>query len=355
MADAARRKVRMLAVGAALVLVLAAAAIGGYALLKQNYLAPGPARATVRLKVRQGETLREAFGQLAGEGALRNPREVELYLRLRRVQPRVEFGVYDIPARSSPAQIVRMFAEGRVVLDRITAVEGTTFAQFLSELEADPDIEHTLRGLSGAAIMAALGAPGENPEGRFFPSTYIFSPGTSDLTVLRMAYDKMSTVLAEVWSGREPGLPLTGPYQALILASVIEKETGVADERARIAGVFVNRLRRGMPLQSDPTVIYGLGRRYDGKIHTRDLTTDTPYNIYTRTGLPPTPIALPGLPSLLAAVHPEATPDLYFVATGKGGHHFSRTLAAHDAQLRRYLAQLRLERRQAERHRRSHP
>lgn len=355
MADSARRKLRVLAAAAALVLLLAAAAIGGYALLKQNYLAPGPARATVRLKVTQGETLRDVFAQLAGRGALRHPREVELYLRLRRAQPRVEFGVYDIPARSSPAQIVRMFEEGRVVLDRITAVEGTTFAQFLSELEADPDIEHTLRGSSGEAIMAALGAPGEKPEGRFFPSTYIFSPGTSDLTILRMAYDKMSTVLAQVWSEREAGLPLTSPYQALILASVIEKETGVADERARIAGVFVNRLRRGMPLQSDPTVIYGLGRRYDGKIHTRDLTTDTPYNTYTRSGLPPTPIALPGLPSLLAAVHPAPTADLYFVATGKGGHHFSRTLAAHDAQLRRYLAQLRLERREAARRKRGHP
>ncbi len=356
MADAPRRKLRRLAAAAALVVVLAAAGIGGYGLLEQNYLAPGPARGTVRLKVTQGETLRDAFGQLAGRDALRHPREVELYLRLhRRVQPRVEYGVYDIPARSSPAQIVRMFEEGRVVLDRITAVEGATFAQFLRELEADPDIEHTLRGVSGAAIMADLGAPGEKPEGRFFPSTYIFSPGTSDLTILRMAYDKMSTVLAQVWSERGADLPLASPYQALILASIIEKETGVADERARIAGVFVNRLSRGMPLQSDPTVIYGLGRRYDGKIHTRDLTTDTPYNTYTRSGLPPTPIALPGLPSLLAAVHPAKTRDLYFVATGKGGHHFSRTLAAHDAQLRRYLAQLRLERREAAQRKRGQP
>ncbi len=355
MADSARRKLRVLAAAAALVLILAAAAMGGYALLEQNYLAPGPARETVRLKVTQGETLRDVFGQLAGRGALRHPREVEWYLRLHRVQPRVEYGVYDIPARSSPGQIVRMFEAGRVVLDRITAVEGTTFAQFLSELEADPDVEHTLRGLSGQAIMADLGAPGEKPEGRFFPSTYIFSPGTSDLTILRMAYDKMSTVLAQVWSERGADLPLESPYQALILASVIEKETGVADERARIAGVFVNRLRRGMPLQSDPTVIYGLGRRYQGKIHTRDLTTDTPYNTYTRSGLPPTPIALPGLPSLLAAVHPAKTRDLYFVATGKGGHHFSRTLAAHDAQLRRYLAQLRLDRRAAARRKGARP
>jgi UPF0755 protein len=156
-----------------------------------------------------------------------------------------------------------------------------------------------------------------------------------------MAYERMAAVLATVWQQRSPGLPFDTPYQALILASMVEKETGVADERARIGGVFVNRLRRGMRLQSDPTVIYGLGSGYDGKIHTRDLTTDTPYNSYTRSGLPPTPIALPGLESLLAAVHPENTADLYFVATGQGGHHFSQTLAQHDAALRAYLQRLR--------------
>jgi UPF0755 protein len=155
----------------------------------------------------------------------------------------------------------------------------------------------------------------------------------------------MAAVLAKVWQQRSPGLPFDHRYQALILASIIEKETGVADERARIAGVFVNRLRRGMRLQSDPTVIYGLGSAYHGTIHTRDLTQDTPYNSYTRAGLPPTPIALPSLESLLAAVHPDRTQDLYFVATGKGGHHFSRTLAQHDQELRAYLARLRRQQR----------
>ncbi len=349
MPELVRKMPRRLLIGA--VLLLAAAAAGGYALLEHNYTAPGPSAAPVRLNVTAGESLHEVFTQLAGSGALRHPRAVEAYMRLRGIEPRIEIGVYDIPAHASPAQIVRLFIEGRVVLDRITVVDGTTFAEFLHELDADPDIDPTLRGRSSQQIMAALGHPGESPEGRFFPSTYVFSPGTPDLTILRMAYEKMSSLLARIWRRRGTDLPLKTPYQALILASMIEKETGVRGERRRIAGVFVNRLRRGMKLQSDPTVIYGLGSRYHGVITVRDLTTDTPYNTYTRGGLPPTPICLPGRRSLQAAVHPDKTRDLYFVATGKGGHHFSRTLATHDAQVRRYLAQLRLQRARAGRRR----
>lgn len=343
------------AVALIVVLVIAAGVAVGFKALQRHYLAPGPAATVVRIKVNRGETLHQVFGELAQRGVMTRPRAVELYLKLQRLRPRVEFGVYDFPPHSSPAQIVQMFEEGKVVLERITVVEGSTFAQFIGQLAAAPDVEHTLRGQSDQAIMADLGHPGQNPEGRFFPSTYNYSPGTSDLTLLRMAYQRMSTVLAEVWSRRAANLPLATAYQALILASVIEKETGVPDERAHIAGVFINRLRRGMPLQSDPTVIYGLGSRYQGVIHSRDLTTDTPYNTYTRTGLPPTPIALPGLACLQAAVHPAVTDDLYFVATGQGGHHFAATLAVHDAQLRRYLAQLRRQRREAERRQGAQP
>ena len=341
MLDLLRGKRRLLLIGA---LVLAAAAAGGYALLERNYTAPGPSAEPVRLNVTAGESLHEVFAQLAGLGALRHPRVVEAYMRLRGIEPRIEIGVYDIPAHSSPAQIVRLFVEGRVVLDRITVVEGTTFAEFLHELDADPDIDPTLRGRSARQIMAALGHAGQNPEGRFFPSTYIFSPGTPDITILRMAYKKMSSMLTRAWRGRSAALPLKSPYQALILASMIEKETGVADERARIASVFVNRLRRGMRLQSDPTVIYALGKRYHGALHAADLAVNSPYNTYLHAGLPPTPICLPGLASLRAAVHPDHSRDLYFVATGKGGHHFSRTLAEHDVQLRKYIRQLRLDR-----------
>ncbi len=325
----------------ALVILAILAAAAGYTLLSESFRAPGPGAAAVALKVAPGESTRAALTSLAGLGAVAHPREVELYLRLHRRIPRIEIGTYDIPAHASPADIIRLFDEGRVVLDQITVVPGATFADFRRELDASPDVAHVLRGRSDAEVMAALGHPGENPEGRFFPDTYRFAPGTSDRTLLAMAYERMAAMLAKVWQERSPGLPLEGPYQALILASMVEKETGVAEERARIAGVFVNRLRRGMRLQSDPTVIYGLGSRYDGKIHTRDLTADTPYNSYTRSGLPPTPIALPGLESLLAAVQPEQTDDLYFVATGEGGHHFSATLAQHDAALKIYLERLR--------------
>jgi UPF0755 protein len=275
---------------------------------------------------------------------------VELYLRLQRRIPRIEIGTYEVPAHASPAEIIRMFEQGRVVLEQVTVVEGTRFADFRRELDAQPEVAHALRGKTDAEVMSALGHAGESPEGRFFPDTYRFAPGTSDLTILAMAYDRMAAVLTKAWEQRGAGLPFDTPYQALILASIVEKETGVADERARIAGVFINRLRRGMRLQSDPTVIYGLGTQYDGTIHTRDLTTDTPYNSYTRAGLPPTPISLPGLESLLAVMHPDQTDDLYFVATGQGGHHFSKTLAEHDAELRIYLSRLREQQQAATRH-----
>jgi UPF0755 protein len=347
MPEAAPRRGRMAALVLLALVILAAAA--GYALLSENFRAPGPAAAALELKVSPGESIRAVLADLARRGALAHPRAVELYLRLHHRIPRIEIGTYAIPARAAPADIVRLFEEGRVVLDQITVVPGTTFADLRRQLDSRPDIAHTLRGRTDAEVMAALGHPGENPEGRFFPDTYSFAPGTSDLTILQMAYGRMAAMLAKVWQQRSAGLPFDTPYQALILASIIEKETGVADERGRIAGVFVNRLRRGMRLQSDPTVIYGLGSRYDGKIHTRDLTTDTPYNSYTRAGLPPTPIALPGLESLLAAVQPDPTEDLYFVATGKGGHHFSQTLAQHDAELRVYLQRLRAQQQAAAR------
>lgn len=339
--------------GRAAVIVLlglvVAAVAAAYVLLGEEFHAPGPAATAVRLKVSAGESTRAVLERLAGLGAVAHPREVEAYLRLHRRIPRIEIGTYELPAHASPAGIIRMFEQGRVLLDQVTVVEGARFADFRHELDAQPDVAHVLRGKSDAEVMRALGHPGEDPEGRFFPDTYRFAPGTSDLTILAMAYERMSAVLAKVWEQRSAGLPFDTPYQALILASIVEKETGVADERSRVAGVFVNRLRRGMRLQSDPTVIYGLGSQYDGTVHTRDLTTDTPYNSYTRAGLPPTPISLPGLEALLAAVHPDQTDELYFVATGQGGHHFSKTLAEHDVELRVYLARLREEQQAAAR------
>ena len=230
-----------------------------------------------------------------------------------------------------------------MVLEALTIVEGSTFAQLRQELASDTDVVTTLAGKSDAEVMAALDHAGDFPEGRFFPDTYRFAARSTDVEILKLANASMQRVLDEEWAERAEDLPFSTPYEALILASIVEKETGLASERARIAGVFVTRLRAGMRLQSDPTVIYGLGTNYDGELRTRDLTTDTPYNTYTRAGLPPTPIALPGREALRAAVRPDVTGDLYFVATGAGdgAHHFSKTLEEHNAAVKQYLTRLR--------------
>jgi UPF0755 protein len=323
-----------------LVLVVGAAA-GGFYWLQREFFAPGPGQTPVRIQIDPGTSVHAVLNQLARQGALANDRATALYLRLRGHRPNVHFGTYEIPARASPAQILEMFEQGRVVLEQLTVVEGSTFADFRRELDEHPAVTHSLAGKSATEVMAALGHPGEFPEGRFFPDTYRFAAKTSDRDILALAYNAMQKLLETAWPQHAPDLPFNTPYQALILASIVEKETGVPDERPRIAGVFVSRLRKGMRLQSDPTVIYGLGQNYDGDIHTRDLVTDTPYNSYTRAGLPPTPIALPGRESVLAAMHPLETGELYFVATGNGGHHFSKTLEEHNVAVKEYLEHLR--------------
>ena len=334
-------RLALLAVLLAVVLGVAAAEI--YRRLEAEYLAPGPAAAAVRIQVPPGVSVRAVLAQLQALGAVRAAREVQWYLRLNGIHPRVQAGAYEIPPHSSPELILRMFEEGKVILEQLTVVEGSTFGDFLALLEHEPDVVHTLAGKTPAEVMTLLGHTGESPEGRFFPDTYRFAANTADSVILGQAYDRMRHALDAAWASRSPDLPFDSPEQALILASMVEKEAQLATERARIAGVFVSRLRRGMRLQSDPTVIYGLGAQYDGEIHTRDLLTDTPYNTYTRAGLPPTPIALPGRESLQAAVHPQDTGELYFVATGlgDGAHHFSKTLAEHNSAVKAYLARLR--------------
>lgn len=324
-----------------LLVLLAGTAVAGYYGLQRAFFAPGPAQQPVRIEIQQGTSVRAVLTQLARQGVLKNERAVALYLRLRSHRPNVHFGMYEIPAGASPAQILEMFEQGRVVLEQLTVVEGSTFADFRRELDQHAAVTHTLAGKSAAEVMAALGHPGEFPEGRFFPDTYRFSARTTDRDILLLAYNAMQRLLDTAWPQHSPDLPFDTPYQALILASIVEKETGVPAERPRIAGVFVARLRKGMRLQSDPTVIYGLGENYDGFVHTRDLTTDTPYNSYTRAGLPPTPIALPSREAILAAMHPQETGELYFVATGNGGHHFSKTLEEHNVAVKEYLEHLR--------------
>jgi UPF0755 protein len=336
------RALRRLALWAALALLLGAAALLGWRGLAANMGQPAANAAAVRIEVPPGAPLRGILSRLQQQGALRHARSVELYLRLRGRGPRAQAGRYEIAPHATPNQIITQLSEGRVLLASITIVEGWSFAQMRAVLDHDPDVSHQLLGLTDQQLMRALGHPGQDPEGRFFPDTYRFDAGTSDRKILEVAYQRMQSTLAEDWAQRATGLPFASPDQALILASIIEKETGRPDERAKIAAVFCNRLRAGMRLQSDPTVIYGLGERYDGTIHTRDLTTDTPYNTYTRAGLPPTPIALPGAASLQATLHPAGIDALYFVATGNGdgSHQFSATLTEHDRAVRSYLRRL---------------
>jgi UPF0755 protein len=326
----------------AAVLVLGAGAALLWRQLDAEMERPAPAATTVRIVVPAGAGLRTVLMQLQRAGAVRDARLIDWDLRLHRRRPRIQAGTYDIPPHASARALIEQLVEGRVVLESLTVVEGWTLAQMRQALDGDSLIEHALRGRPDGELMAALGHSGLAAEGRFFPDTYRFAAGTSDRRILEMAYDRMQAALEQAWAGRANELPLAGPEQALILASIIEKETGREEERPLVAAVFVNRLRLGMRLQSDPTVIYGLGSRYDGSLHTRDLATDTPYNSYTRAGLPPTPIALPGAASLHAAMHPAASNVLYFVATGNGdgSHHFSATLAEHDVALRAYLRHL---------------
>ena len=323
-------------------LLLAGASLLGWRVLDWEMDQPAPATAPVRVEVPAGSALRSVLQQLQRQGAVRQARLVTLYLRLHRVAVRVQAGTYEIAPHASARSILDQLSAGRVVLEALTVVEGWTFSQLRHALDMDPTIAHSLQGMSDAELMKALGHEGQAAEGRFFPDTYRFAAGTSDRKILEGAYERMQSELTTAWNARTQGLPLTNPDQALILASIVERETGREDERAKVAAVFVNRLKLGMRLQTDPTIIYGLGERYDGTIHTRDLETDTPYNTYTRAGLPPTPIALPGSASLQATTHPADSNALYFVATGNGdgSHHFSATLTEHDAALRAYLKKL---------------
>jgi UPF0755 protein len=233
-------------------------------------------------------------------------------------------------------QLLAMLTEGDVTQHAITIVEGTTFAQLKRTLRDNPRLAHRVDDLSDAELLARIGATEPVPEGLFFPDTYYFAAGSSDLAVLKRAYRALHERLDAAWSRRAPNLPLATPYEALILASLVEKETGQAKDRPLVASVFVNRLARGMRLQTDPAVIYGLGERFDGNLRKRDLEADSPYNTYVRDGLPPTPIALPSQASLDAVVDPPATPYLYFVARGDGSSQFSATLPEHNRAVAKY-------------------
>jgi UPF0755 protein len=290
-----------------------------------------------------GASLRSAL-QLASKAAvLRYPRVLEWYARWRTPGAGPKAGHYRVDAHATPLQLLEQLQQGRVVLEQLTVVEGWTFAQMRRELAGNAALAHDWAPLSEAEIMQRLGQVGQKAEGRFFPDSYRFAAGTSDAEIYQQAWQRMERELAAAWQARDPTLPLHTAGELLIFASIVERETGREDERGKVAAVFANRLQKGMRLQSDPTVIYGLGARYDGDIRSRDLSTDTPYNTYTRSGLPPTPIALPGAAALRAAARPDSSTALYFVASGSGDgrHVFSDTLAQHSAAVKRLVARTR--------------
>ena len=287
-------------------------------------------------EIPHGMSLRTLAQELTALGVLDHPYYFLALAYLRGDAGRVKAGEYEISPGTTPVALLDKLVKNQVYQRSVTLIEGWTTAQVLAALAKDDRLVGKLEGATPQDLMAALGRAGQHPEGRFFPDTYRFTKGASDLDILGRAAQAMDRVLAEEWRERASGLPLESPDQALVLASIIEKETGQASERPTIAGVFIRRLQLGMRLQTDPTVIYGLGAAFDGDLRRADLIRDTPYNTYTRHGLPPTPIALPGRAAIHAALHPAAGDSLYFVAKGDGGHWFSATLEEHNQAVRRY-------------------
>lgn len=286
--------------------------------------------------VRPGASLGSLAADLEARGVLSNAFYLRLLGRWTGTAGRIQAGEYRIAPGTAPGALLQQLAEGAVISYAITLVEGWTFDQMMDAVRAHPALEHTLAGLPGAKIMQRLGRPGEHPEGRFFPDTYHFPRGTRDQDLLERAYAAMEKLLDREWRRRAADLPLQSPYEALILASIVERETALASERPQIAGVFVRRLASGMKLQTDPTVIYGMGEAFTGNLTKRDLQRDTPYNTYVHPGLTPTPICMPGRDAVRAVLHPADGDSLYFVARGDGSHEFSATLSAHNRAVRTY-------------------
>jgi UPF0755 protein len=297
--------------------------------------------ATKRVTVKPGSSLSQIVEALAAEGVLEHPGVVAFYGNWTGQATRIKAGEFDVLRGSTPIDLIELLVSGNVVQYSFTIVEGWRFSEMLAALREHEAVE--LTGISDDDVMALLGSPGVHPEGQFLPDTYHFPRGTTDRAVLARAHAALEAALETAWQTRSNDTAVASPYEALILASIIEKETGLAAERREISGVFSRRLRRGIRLQADPTVIYGLGASWDGDIRNADLTSDNPYNTYTRTGLPPTPIALAGRAAIEAAVDPAPGDSLYFVATGDPdrSHYFSATLEEHNAAVQRYLRRLR--------------
>ena len=295
--------------------------------------------APLRFKVTPGASFARVAAELAAQGVVVNPRAWILFARIRGLAPAVKAGEYEIQPGTTPRELLTKMVNGQVLLHSFTIVDGWRVQDMLDALRRNPDVAITLAD-NAAGLMDKMGLPGVDPEGQFLPETYRFVGGTTDVELLRQAHAALAKELESAWLTHDPSLPLRDSRELLIMASIVEKESGLPQELRLIAGLYLHRLRMGMRLQADPTVIYGLGDRYDGDIRTVDLRTDGPYNTYTRAGLPPTPIALAGAAAIRATAHPEKTDAIYFVASPKddGSHVFSATLQEHNAAVASYVA-----------------
>ncbi len=292
--------------------------------------------ATVDFRIVPGSSLRSAIGQMQQAGVDVEAPLLAWLARLKRVESTIKAGSYSVHQGITPLELLEKLTLGKVTQGELTFVEGWTFKQWRARLDAHPELQHDTQGLSEAEIVQRLGLPVTRLEGWLFSDTYLFDKQSSDLDLLARAARAMQQRLESEWAGRADGLPYRTPQEALVMASIVEKETGREADRTLVAAVFVNRLRRGMLLQTDPSVIYGLGDAFDGNLRKHHLLDDTPYNTYTRPGLPPTPISMPGLASLRAALHPAGSDALYFVARGDGSSEFSRTLDEHNRAVNKY-------------------
>ena len=313
-----------------LLVLLSIVALGGAAFWWLNQPLPLAAD-SAEVSVELGTPPREIAQQWVQAGVQASPVLLYEWFRWSGQARKIRAGSYEIGRAVTPIGLLKKMVRGDETLAVVRLIDGWTFRQFRAELAKADALKPTTAALTDDQIMVTVGAPpGQSPEGRFHPDTYAYSKGASDVAVLKRAYRAMSTRLDAAWQVRATDTPLRSADDALVLASIVEKETGIGADRGKVASVFVNRLRIGMPLQTDPTVIYGLGAAFDGNLRKRDLLADTPYNTYTRGGLPPTPIAMPGKAALLAAVRPDPTRALYFVARGDGSSEFSETLADHN-------------------------
>ena len=325
------RLIKKLFILGVIVLLIASAWLAYYAVKPLNLK---PASQEITIAPKSG--LKSIANQLVQQGVLKEPWGFIILAKLFNKEPSLQAGDYTLNRNITPYQLLFSLNNGKATQGSLTFIEGRTFAQMRQKMKKNDALKQTVTTLSDSEILKLMGSNYTKAEGLFFPDTFYFDRGTADTVVLQRSYDAMQNKLAKAWGERASNLPYKNSYEALIMASIVEKETGKASERPMIAGVFINRLRKGMRLQTDPTVIYGMGEAYDGNIRKKDLIADTPYNTYTRDGLPPTPIAMPGLAAIEAALHPAETKALYFVGKGDGSHAFTNNLQDHNRAVVKY-------------------